>query len=33
MCEAQRIDLEAACEGRITWRRYYELWGAEGLAL
>jgi len=24
MCEAQRIDLIAAIEGRITWRQYFE---------
>jgi hypothetical protein len=27
MSEAQRIDLIAAIEGRITWRRYFEIWG------
>jgi hypothetical protein len=27
MSEAQRIDLMAAIEGRITWRRYFEIWG------
>jgi hypothetical protein len=27
MCEAQRIDFKAACEGRITWRQYFEKWG------
>jgi hypothetical protein len=29
MCEAQRIDLKAAFEGRITWRQYFEKWGDE----
>jgi hypothetical protein len=27
MCEAQRIDFVAACEGRITWRQYFDRWG------
>jgi hypothetical protein len=27
MSEAQRIDLEAAIEGKITWRQYFEKWG------
>lgn len=27
MCEAQRIDYEAACAGRITWAEYYKKWG------
>jgi hypothetical protein len=26
MCEAQRIDLRAAREGRMTWRAYFEKW-------
>jgi len=26
MCEAQRIDLKAAREGRMTWRAYFEKW-------
>ncbi len=27
MSEAQRIDLKAAIEGRITWRQYFATWG------
>lgn len=27
MCEAQRIDLKAVREGKITWRMYFETWG------
>jgi len=27
MCEAQRIDFIAACEGRITWCQYFDRWG------
>jgi hypothetical protein len=27
MCEAQRIDLLAAMEGRMTWREYFQKWG------
>jgi len=27
MSEAQRIDLKAAIEGRITWRQYFAIWG------
>lgn len=27
MSEAQRIDFIAACEGKITWRQYFERWG------
>ena len=27
MCEAQRIDLKAAIEGRITWQQYFAIWG------
>jgi len=30
MCEAQRINFKAACEGRITWGQYFEKWGKEG---
>ena len=26
MCEAQRLDLKAAREGRMTWRAYFEKW-------
>jgi hypothetical protein len=33
MCEAQRIDFNAACERRITWRQYFEKWGRQGLSL
>ena len=29
MCEAQRIDLQAALEGKITWRQYFAKWGAQ----
>jgi hypothetical protein len=28
MCEAQRIDLKLAIEGRITWQQYFAMWGA-----
>ena len=27
MCEAQRIDFIAACDGKITWGQYFEKWG------
>ena len=27
MCEVQRIDFLAACDGKITWRQYFEKWG------
>ena len=27
MSEAQRIDLKAAIEGRITWQQYFAIWG------
>ena len=27
MCEAQRIDFKAACEGKITWVEYHRKWG------
>jgi hypothetical protein len=27
MCEAQRIDFEAAREGKITWTAYFHMWG------
>ncbi|MDE1902116.1 MAG: relaxase/mobilization nuclease domain-containing protein [Alphaproteobacteria bacterium] len=27
MSEAQRIDFIAACDGKITWRQYFEKWG------
>ena len=27
MCEAQRIDFKAACEGKITWQQYFMKWG------
>jgi len=30
MCEAQRIDFEAACAGKITWAEYYRKWGGGG---
>lgn len=33
MSEAQRIDFIAACEGRMTWRVYFERWGLAGLTL
>jgi len=33
MCEAQRIDFEAACEGKITWRQYFAKWGENSLSL
>jgi len=26
MSEAQRQDYEAACDGRITWARYFQTW-------
>jgi hypothetical protein len=29
MCEAQRVDYLAACDGKITWRQYFSKWGAE----
>ena len=33
MCEAQRVDFNAACERRITWHQYFEKWGRQGLSL
>jgi len=33
MCEAQRIDFMAACEGKITWWQYFAKWGRQGLSL
>jgi hypothetical protein len=33
MCEAQRVDFIAACDGKITWRQYFAKWGHRGLAL
>lgn len=27
MSEAQWLDYKAACEGRISWARYFQLWG------
>jgi len=27
MCLAQRLDYKAACDGRISWRAYFEKWG------
>jgi hypothetical protein len=30
MSEAQRIDLEAAKAGKITWTQYFALWGPGG---
>jgi hypothetical protein len=31
ICEAQRFDFEAACEGKITWQQYFLRWGKCGL--
>jgi hypothetical protein len=31
MCEAQRLDLKAAREGRITWQQYFAMWGTLSL--
>lgn len=33
MNEAQRIDFIAACEGRMTWKAYFDKWGTAGLTL
>jgi hypothetical protein len=33
MCEAQRADFTAACDGKITWRQYYAKWGSDRLTL
>jgi len=33
MCEAQRVDFIAACDGKITWRQYYAKWGSDRLTL
>jgi len=33
MCEAQRVDYLAACDGKITWRQYYAKWGDTRLTL
>ena len=30
MCEAQRIDLVAAIEGKITWQAYHAKWSQGG---
>jgi hypothetical protein len=30
MSEAQRLDYEAACAGKITWRQYFAKWGRAG---
>jgi hypothetical protein len=30
LCEAQRVDLIAAQEGKITWRQYFAMWGPSG---
>jgi len=27
MCEEQRIDYLAACDGKITWAAYFRKWG------
>jgi hypothetical protein len=27
MCAEQRIDYRAACDGKITWARYFAKWG------
>ena len=33
MCEAQRADYLAACDGKITWRQYFSKWGDYRLTL
>jgi hypothetical protein len=33
MCYAQRIDLQAAIEGKITWAEYNRKWGGRSLSL
>lgn len=33
MCEAQRADFAAACEGKITWQQYFAKWGPACLKL
>lgn len=33
MCEEQRADFVAACDGKITWRQYFAKWGNRGLTL
>lgn len=33
ICEAQRIDYEAAREGRMTWQQYFLIWGTRKAAL
>jgi hypothetical protein len=33
MCEAQRVDFFAACEGKITGRQYFAKWGSRNLTL
>ena len=33
MCHAQRIDLQAAIEGKITWAEYARKWGGRALSL
>jgi hypothetical protein len=27
MSEAQRVDLQAAMDGKITWAQYFSMWG------
>ena len=33
MCEEQRLDYIAACDGKITWKRYFQKWGRINQAL
>ena len=33
MCEAQRVDYLAACDGKITWKQYFAKWARDGLTL
>jgi hypothetical protein len=33
MCHAQRIDLQAAIAGKITWVEYNRKWGGRSLSL
>jgi hypothetical protein len=33
MCHAQRIDLQAAIAGKITWAEYSRKWGGRALSL
>ena len=33
MSEAQRVDFIAACDGKITWKEYFQKWGRAGTSV